>query len=114
MKTGLTEMLGIEHPILCAGMGFVAVPQLVAAVSEAGGLGLLATALARGGPALASRLKRGLALYDRLILDEIGQRPDLPHLRGASTGIQALRLHTQHLLESGDARYLALILERHS
>jgi len=44
MKTDLTELLGIEHPILCAGMGFVALPQLVAAVSEAGGLGLLATA----------------------------------------------------------------------
>lgn len=44
MKTDLTQLLGIEHPILCAGMGFVSVPKLVAAVSEAGGLGLLATA----------------------------------------------------------------------
>jgi enoyl-[acyl-carrier protein] reductase II len=44
MKTRLTELLGIEHPVLCAGMGFVAVPQLCAAVSNAGGLGLLATA----------------------------------------------------------------------
>jgi enoyl-[acyl-carrier protein] reductase II len=44
MRTDLTEALGIEHPILSAGMGFVAVPELVAAVSEAGGLGLLATA----------------------------------------------------------------------
>jgi enoyl-[acyl-carrier protein] reductase II len=44
MKTELTEALGIDHPILCAGMGFVSLPQLVAAVSEAGGLGLLATA----------------------------------------------------------------------
>ncbi|MBW2425146.1 MAG: nitronate monooxygenase [Deltaproteobacteria bacterium] len=44
MRTRLTELLEIEHPILCAGMGFVAVPELVAAVSNAGGLGLLATA----------------------------------------------------------------------
>lgn len=44
MKTRVTRLLDIEHPILCAGMGFVAVPQLVAAVSDAGGLGLLATA----------------------------------------------------------------------
>ena len=44
MKTRLTELLGIEHPIFCSGMGYVAVPQLVAAVSEAGGLGLLGTA----------------------------------------------------------------------
>jgi enoyl-[acyl-carrier protein] reductase II len=44
MKTRITELLDIQHPIFCAGMGFVAVPQLVAAVSNAGGLGLLATA----------------------------------------------------------------------
>jgi enoyl-[acyl-carrier protein] reductase II len=44
MKTRITELLDIEHPIFCAGMGFVAVPELVAAVSNAGGLGLLATA----------------------------------------------------------------------
>ena len=45
MKTELTELLGIEHPILCAGMGFVSLPGLVSAVSEAGGLGILATAV---------------------------------------------------------------------
>ncbi len=45
MKTRITELLGIEHPIFCAGMGFVSLPQLVAAVSNAGGLGLLATAV---------------------------------------------------------------------
>lgn len=43
MKTRITELFGIEHPILCAGMGYVALPELVAAVSNAGGLGLLAT-----------------------------------------------------------------------
>ncbi|MDP6978957.1 MAG: nitronate monooxygenase [Myxococcota bacterium] len=45
MKTRITERLEIENPILCAGMGFVAVPELIAAVSNAGGLGLLATAV---------------------------------------------------------------------
>src|SRR4051812_19865474 len=39
----MTERFGIEHPIMNAGMGHVAVPALAAAVSEAGGLGLLAT-----------------------------------------------------------------------
>nr|WP_281397202.1 nitronate monooxygenase [Chitinivorax tropicus] len=43
MKTRLTELLGIEHPIVCPGMSWIAVPELVAAVSEAGGLGILAT-----------------------------------------------------------------------
>lgn len=43
MKTRFTELFGIEHPIVCPGMSWVAVPELVAAVSEAGGLGILAT-----------------------------------------------------------------------
>lgn len=41
MKTRLTEMLGIEYPILQGGMVWVATPQLVAAVSNAGGFGVL-------------------------------------------------------------------------
>ena len=41
MKTRLTEMLGIEYPIIQGGMVWVAEPQLVAAVSNAGGLGAL-------------------------------------------------------------------------
>jgi len=43
MKTRLTELLGIRYPILLSGMSWVSVPELVAAVSNAGGLGILAT-----------------------------------------------------------------------
>ncbi len=43
MQTALTELLGIEHPILLPGMSWISKPELVAAVSEAGGLGILAT-----------------------------------------------------------------------
>jgi enoyl-[acyl-carrier protein] reductase II len=43
-KTKLTEMLGIEYPIIQAGMGGVALAELAAAVSNAGGLGVLAGA----------------------------------------------------------------------
>jgi len=41
LRTSLCRRLGIEHPILCAGMGAAAGPDLVAAVSNAGGLGVL-------------------------------------------------------------------------
>jgi enoyl-[acyl-carrier protein] reductase II len=41
MKTRLTELLEIEHPVMLAGMGGVSYHQLVAAVSEAGGIGTL-------------------------------------------------------------------------
>jgi enoyl-[acyl-carrier protein] reductase II len=41
MKTRLTEMLHIEHPVMLAGMGGVAYSALTAAVSNAGGYGCL-------------------------------------------------------------------------
>ena len=44
MKTRLTEILGIEYPIVQGGMAWVAESHLAAAVSEAGGLGLIAAA----------------------------------------------------------------------
>jgi enoyl-[acyl-carrier protein] reductase II len=44
MHTRLTEMLGIEHPVMLAGMGGVSYHRLVAAVSEAGGFGTLGAA----------------------------------------------------------------------
>ena len=44
LGTPLCQRLGIEHPIFCAGMGAAAGPELVAAVSGAGGLGVLGAA----------------------------------------------------------------------
>jgi enoyl-[acyl-carrier protein] reductase II len=41
MKTRLTETLGIDHPVMLAGMGGVSYAPLVTAVSEAGGFGCL-------------------------------------------------------------------------
>ncbi len=37
----MTELLGIKHPVMLAGMAFVSLPKLVAAVSNAGGIGML-------------------------------------------------------------------------
>ena len=41
LRTPLCELLGIEHPIVQAGMGYVARAELASAVSNAGGLGVL-------------------------------------------------------------------------
>lgn len=46
MKTAITELLGIEYPIIQGGMAWVAEYHLAAAVSEAGGLGLIGAASA--------------------------------------------------------------------
>ena len=43
MKTRITELFGIQYPILLSGMSWISVPRMVAAVSNAGGLGILAT-----------------------------------------------------------------------
>jgi len=44
LKTRFTEMLGIKHPIMLAGMNWVTTPKLVAAACNAGGVGIFATA----------------------------------------------------------------------
>ena len=44
IATRLTELLGIRHPIVQAAMGYVSGPRLAAATSNAGGLGLIASA----------------------------------------------------------------------
>jgi NAD(P)H-dependent flavin oxidoreductase YrpB (nitropropane dioxygenase family) len=44
LRTPLTELIGIEHPVVQTGMGWVAGARLVAATSNAGGLGILASA----------------------------------------------------------------------
>ena len=44
MKTRITELLGIKYPIMLAGMNYITESKLVSAVSNAGGLGILATA----------------------------------------------------------------------
>lgn len=54
MKTRITEMLGIEHPIIQGGMHFVGFAELAAAVSNAGGLGII-TGLTQQTPELLAR-----------------------------------------------------------
>jgi NAD(P)H-dependent flavin oxidoreductase YrpB (nitropropane dioxygenase family) len=44
IRTRLTELLGIRHPVVQAAMGYVSGPLLAAATSNAGGLGLIASA----------------------------------------------------------------------
>ena len=49
MKTRITELFGIEHPILQGGMHYVGFAEMAAAVSNAGGLGII-TGLTQGSP----------------------------------------------------------------
>ncbi|MFM0210690.1 nitronate monooxygenase family protein [Paraburkholderia sediminicola] len=65
MKTALTELFGIEHPIIQGGMHYVGFAELASAVSNAGGLGII-TALTQPGPdALAAEIRRCRGMTDK-------------------------------------------------
>ncbi len=54
MRTAITEMFGIRHPIIQGGMHFVGFAELASAVSNAGGLGII-TGLTQKTPELLAR-----------------------------------------------------------
>lgn len=65
MRTRITDLLGIRHPIIQGGMHYVGFAELAAAVSNAGGLGTI-TALTQKTPAdLAREIAKCRALTDR-------------------------------------------------
>ena len=65
MKTAITEMFGIEHPIIQGGMHYVGYAELAAAVSNAGGLGII-TGLTQGTPEnLANEIARCKDMTDK-------------------------------------------------
>ena len=65
MKTRITEMFGIERPIMQGGMHYVGFAELAAAVSNAGGIGTI-TALTQPTPeALAKEIAKAKAMTDK-------------------------------------------------
>jgi nitronate monooxygenase len=65
MKTRITELLGIEHPIIQGGMHHVGLAAMAAAVSNAGGLGII-TGLTQGTPEkLAAEIARCKTMTDK-------------------------------------------------
>ena len=67
MKTRITQMLGIEHPIIQGGMHYVGFAPLAAAVSNAGGLGII-TALTQKTPLdLANEISKCRDMTDKPI-----------------------------------------------
>ena len=83
LKTPLTELLGIEHPVVQTGMGWVAGARLVAATSNAGGLGILASAtmtleeLATAVTKVKAATDKPFGINIRADAGDAGQRVDL-------------------------------------
>ena len=65
IRTPICERLGIEHPVFQAGMGWVARADLAAAVSEAGGLGVVGAGSTMDGEQLRAEIRRVRELTDR-------------------------------------------------
>jgi NADH:quinone reductase (non-electrogenic) len=65
MKTPITEMLGIEHPIVQGGMHYVGLAELAAAVSNAGGLGIITGLTQRTPELLAKEIARCREMTDK-------------------------------------------------
>ena len=83
MKTRITEMLGIEHPIIQGGMHYVGFAELAAAVSNAGGLGIITGLTQRTPDDLAREIRRCREMTDKpfgvnLTFLPIVNAPDYP------------------------------------
>ena len=65
MRTKITEMFGIEHPIIQGGMHMVGYAELAAAVSNAGGLGIITGLSQPSAAALADEIARCRTMTDK-------------------------------------------------
>jgi len=65
MKTRITELLGIEHPIIQGGMHYVGFAELAAAVSNAGGLGIITGLTQQSAGDLANEIDRCKDMTDK-------------------------------------------------
>ena len=65
MKTRITEMFGVEHPIMQGGMHYVGFAELAAAVSNAGGVGIITGLTQRTPELLAKEIARCKEMTDK-------------------------------------------------
>jgi NAD(P)H-dependent flavin oxidoreductase YrpB (nitropropane dioxygenase family) len=83
LRTPLTELVGVRHPVVQTGMGWVAGPRLVVGTANAGGLGILASAtmtydeLDRAIAEVKSRTDRPFGVNLRADAGDAPQRVDL-------------------------------------
>ncbi|RBM15624.1 2-nitropropane dioxygenase [Prauserella sp. PE36] len=96
METALTRLVGVRHPVVQTGMGWVAGPRLVSATAEAGGLGILASAtmtydeLAAAIAETKKRTANPFGVNLRADADDAGERVDLLIAEGVRVASFAL------------------------
>jgi enoyl-[acyl-carrier protein] reductase II len=95
LRTRLTEILGIEHPVMLAGMGGVSYHALVGAVSEAGGFGCLG----------ASTMSPATMVSEMIAVRELTERPFGVDLLTAMPGSMAAQVEL--IIEGGASVFVA-------
>ena len=79
-RTKVSNILGIQHPVLQAGLPWISNPELVAAVSNSGGLGILhPTAVFEGESDLIANLRANIRRVQRLTQEPFGVALYLPN-----------------------------------
>jgi NADH:quinone reductase (non-electrogenic) len=83
MKTRITELFGIEHPIIQGGMHYVGFAEMAAAVSNAGGLGIITGLTQKTAADLANEIARCKDMTDKpfgvnLTFLPVVNQPDYP------------------------------------
>jgi NAD(P)H-dependent flavin oxidoreductase YrpB (nitropropane dioxygenase family) len=77
LKTRVTEMLNIEYPIIQGGMMWLATAELAAAVSNAGGFGIIAALSSKSGVGLREEIRKCKDLTDKPFGVNVSMLPDL-------------------------------------
>jgi len=115
-KTRVTEMLGIEYPIICGGLSFISRAEFVAAVSNAGVFGILTSAYLETPEALQAEIRKTKSLTDKPFGVNISLFPSVRPIPNQefvevaieegvkaveSSGVRAPEEFVPHLKESG-------------
>ena len=90
MKNRICELLGIDVPIVQGAMQWLAVPELAAAVSNAGGLGIISAATFPGEGELAAQIRKMKTLTSRPFAVNISLLPGRANTEKAMAYIDAV------------------------
>ncbi len=77
IRTKITEMLGVKYPIVGGCMMWITTPEFVASISNAGGLGILASAIYNSKDEFAESIDRVRELTDKPFAVNINLFPAL-------------------------------------
>ncbi|MBW2370592.1 MAG: nitronate monooxygenase, partial [Deltaproteobacteria bacterium] len=77
IKTKITEMMGVEHPVICGAMMWLCKPPLCAAISNAGGLGNVTAAIYENEETFRAAIRETRALTDKPFMVNISIHPSM-------------------------------------